>query len=157
MKRILIVILFLCVCAVPSRLLASPAIYPVKNVFGLETATLEKAPAFSNWVNSQGGTGADILGKEFDAEFRKEFGQLALDDITDVNRHEVLVASLHILRVSQYVVPKISFNEVFMPVTLSIIITNPSTGEAIYSFTKTSYATTRVVNLNANDKENISK
>ena len=152
MKRILCIILFMYVCAVPSILNASPAIYPVKSVFGLETATLEKAPAFSKWVNSQGGTGADILGKAFDAEFRKEFGPLAADDITDMNRHDVLVASLHLVRASQYVVPKMSFNEVSMPITLSIIITNPSTGETLYSFTKTSYATTRVVSMNPNDQ-----
>ena len=151
MNRILSIILLLYVCAIPSILLAAPAIYPVKSVFGFEAAALpEKAPAFSKWVNSQS---TAILEKEFDAEFRKEFGHLAADNITDVNKHEVLVASLHLVRASQYVVPKIGFYEVHMPITLSIVITNPSTGEAIYSFTKTSYAATRVLNLKTNDQE----
>jgi len=40
-----------------------------------------------------------------------------------------------------------------MPITLSIIITNPATGEALYSFTKTSYATTRVIKINISGAE----
>jgi hypothetical protein len=118
---------------------AAPEVYPVREVFGFDSPALpRKAAVFSKWIKDQGG---DALSKEYDAIFRKEFGVLAAKDVTDVNKHEVLVASLHLVRASQYVVPKLGNFEVHMPITLSIVITNPSTGEVIYSFTKTSYAT----------------
>ena len=160
MKRTLILVLLLFVCAVPSMLEAAPNVYPVKRVFGFWKNTLEKAPAFQKWVSSRSTTNEmrdarTVIVKEFDAEFRKVFGPLAADNITDVNKHEVLVASLHLLRASEYTVPKLGFAEVSMPITLSIVITNPSTGEVIYSFTKTSYATTRVVKTIADNQEQI--
>ena len=127
----------LCTLA-PSWALAAPAVYPVREVFGFEAPVLPaKAPIFAKWVAMRGTASME---KEFDAAFRKEFGPLAAENVTDVNKHEVLVASLHLIRASQYVVPKMGNTEIHMPITLSIVITNPSTGEAIYSFTKTSYA-----------------
>jgi hypothetical protein len=151
MNRILSTLLLIITILAPSAILAAPAVYPVKGVFGFDAPALpDKAPAFAQWVASQG---SDKLEKEFDTKFRKQFGGLAADDVTDINKHEVLVASLHLVRASQYVVPKMAFYEVHMPITLSIVITNPSTGEAIYSFTKTSYAATRVASLNANPQE----
>jgi hypothetical protein len=137
-----------------------PKIYPVRELFGFPCNDIEKcktktkdqvaldrqstltvkAPAFFKWVTTRG---LDNLADAFDAEFRKEFGQLAAVTITDVNKHEVLVASLHLIRSSQYHVPKNGIDEIHLPITLSIIITNPSTGEALYSFTDTSYAVAR--------------
>ncbi|MEI6205393.1 MAG: hypothetical protein WCP20_01290 [Desulfuromonadales bacterium] len=130
-------VVLLC-CLAPLTALAAPTVYPVKEVFGFESPALTaRAPVFAKWVATRG---AASLEKEFDAAFRKEFGSLAAENVTDVNKHEVLVASLHLIRASQYVVPKMGNYEVHMPLTLSIVITNPSTGEVIYSFTKTSYA-----------------
>lgn len=144
------IILLLIACLLPSTIFAAPAVYPVKGVFGFESGSIQqKAPAFSKWVAIRG---AESLEKEFDAEFRKAFGSLAADNITDTNKHEVLVASLHLVRASQYEVPKMGNYEVHMPITLSIVITNPSTGEAIYSFTKTSYAAALVPNPNADGR-----
>lgn len=138
MKQLLRIILLTLVCSSPSLLWAATTVYPVKGVFGFDAPTLQqKAPAFAKMVSSRGSV---ALEKEFDAEFRKVFGPLAADTITDINKHEVLVASLHLVRASQYVVPKLGTYEVHLPITLSIVITNPSTGEAVYSFTKTSYA-----------------
>lgn len=137
-----------------------PKIYPVRELFGFPCTDLEKcktktkdqidldrksplsgkASAFFKWVTTRG---LDNLADAFDAEFRKEFGQLAAVTVTDVNKHEVLVASLHLIRASQYHVPKNGIDEIHLPITLSIIITNPSTGEALYSFTDTSYAVAR--------------
>ena len=150
MKYFNLLIFILLACIMPYPALAAPTVYPVKGVFGFESASLQqKAPAFSRWVSMRG---AASLEKEFDTEFRKAFGSLAADNITDTNKHEVLVASLHLVRASQYEVPKMGNHEVHMPITLSIVITNPSTGEAIYSFTKTSYAAALVSNPNADGK-----
>jgi hypothetical protein len=134
------IVVFLCTL-MPSLVLAAPTVYPIKEVFGFEaTALTAKAPTFVKWVEMRGKEPRFALGGGFDAAFRKEFGTLSAENVTDVNKHEVLVASLHLIRASQYVVPKMGNNEVHMPITLSIVITNPSTGEVIYSFTKTSYA-----------------
>jgi hypothetical protein len=134
-------------CLLPSVVRAAPTVYPVREVFGFEAPSLPgKAPVFAKWVAARG---AASLEKEFDTAFRKEFGPLAAENVTDVNKHEVLVASLHLIRASQYVVPKMGNYEVHMPITLSIVITNPSTGEVIYSFTKTSYAAALLANPNA--------
>lgn len=146
MKRLTMVLLVMLICFTSSSLLAATAVYPVKGVFGFDAPTLkQKAPTFANLVTLRG---IGELEKEFDLEFRKIFGPLAAENITDVNKHEILVASLHLIRASQYVVPKMGNYEVHMPITLSIVITNPSTGEAVYSFTKTSYAAALLANPN---------
>jgi len=158
MKRFIMVIALLSVCLLPVISEAAPKVYPVKRVFGFRQNTLAGTPAFQKWVAARSAKGEmrdarSILSKEFEAEFKKTFGPLAADNITEANKHEVLVASLHLLRAAEYTVPKIGFSEVSMPITLSIIITNPATGEALYSFTKTSYATTRVVKTNVGGAE----
>ncbi len=158
MKRIIFLVILLSTCLISTILEAAPKVYPVKRVFGFRQNALAGAPAFQKWVASQSVKGEmrdarSVLSKAFEAEFKKAFGPLAADNITDKNKHEVLVASLHLLRASEYTVPKIGFSEVSMPITLSIIITNPATGEALYSFTKTSYATTRVVKTNVGGAE----
>ena len=146
MKRLTMVLLVMLICFTSSSLLAATAVYPVKGVFGFDAPTLkQKAPTFAKLVTLRG---IGELEKEFDLEFRKIFGPLAAENITDVNKHEILVASLHLIRASQYVVPKMGNYEVHMPITLSIVITNPSTGEAVYSFTKTSYAAALLANPN---------
>lgn len=143
-------------CLTPSLVIAAPAVYPVKEVFGFETKSVSnKAPIFAKWVGMREKPGKPArfdLGNNFDAAFRKEFGSLAAADVTDVNKHEVLVASLHLIRASQYTVPKMGNDEVHMPITLSIVITNPSTGEVIYSFTKTSYATALLAKSESEDQ-----
>lgn len=158
MKRLIMVIILLSVCFTSVISEAAPKVYPVKRVFGFRQKALASSPAFQKWVAARSAAGEmrearGILSKEFESEFKKAFGPLAADNITDANKHEVLVASLHLLRASEYTVPKIGFSEVAMPITLSIIITNPATGEALYSFTKTSYATTRVVKTNVGGEE----
>ena len=143
-------LIVLLLCLIPSLLHAAPAVYPVREVFGFEARSLaDKAPIFVKWVGLRATAN---LEKEFDAAFRKEFGPLAAENVTDVNKHEVLVASLHLIRASQYSVPKLGNYEVHMPLTLSIVITNPSTGEVIYSFTKTSYATVLLASPDADSQ-----
>lgn len=144
------IVLLLCFL-MPSIVIAAPSVYPVREVFGFNAKSLpDKAPVFSKWVGIRGTT---TLEKEFDAAFRKEFGPLAAENVTDVNKHEVLVASLHLIRASQYEVPKMGNYEVHLPITLSIVITNPSNGDAIYSFTKTSYASVLLASPSADTQE----
>ena len=145
---------FVMVCLLPVLACAAPTVYPVREVFGFPTfdtrapkndkiaefdrKLAEEAPIFYEWIKKRD---ARKLADEYDAAFRKEFGALAAVNITDVNKHEVLVASLHLIRASQYSVPKMGNYEVHMPITLSVVITNPASGDVIYAFTKTSYAT----------------
>ncbi len=126
-------------CLLPALADAAPVVYPVREVFGFKNPKLKDvAPIFGQWVEMRT---TKNLENEFDAAFRKEFGPLAAENVTDVNKHEVLVASLHLIRASQYAVPKLGNYEVHLPLTLSIVITNPANGDVIYAFTKTSYTT----------------
>jgi hypothetical protein len=130
--------LFIFLC--PINALAGPVVYPVKEVVGFNNPSLDaKAPAFAGWLKE---TGIPRLSGEFVAAVRKEFGPIAVDTIDAKNKHRVLVASLHLVRVSQYMVPKklSRCTEYQLPITLSLVFTNPSTGDIIYSFTDTSYA-----------------
>ena len=134
----LLLILLACVC--PAVALASPVVYPVKEVIGFDTPSLERtAPAFAGWVKD---TGLPRLSAEFVADIMKEFGSLVVGDIDAANKHRVLVASLNLVRASQYEVPKrlSRCTEYQLPITLSLVFTNPVTGDVVYSFTDTSYA-----------------
>jgi len=121
-----------------------PKVYPVKQVIGFdESSRSQNATAFDLWVKT---LTLPKLNEEFVTEFKKEFGEIAIDDISATSRNKVLVASLHLIRTSQYVVPKelSKSTEYHLPITLSIQLTNPATGEVLYSFTRTSYAPVEV-------------
>lgn len=53
--------------------------------------------------------------------------------ISQQNKHRSYVASLEVLRASEYVVQKESTAEIFLPVTLSLKLTNVLSGEVIYT------------------------
>lgn len=132
----LVLIIFFC----PINALASPVVYPVKEVVGFNNPTLDvKAPAFAGWLKK---TGLSRLSGEFVAAVKKEFGPIAVDTIDVKNKHRVLLVSLHLVRASQYTIPKnlSRCTEYQLPITLSLVFTNPNTGDIIYSFTDTSYA-----------------
>lgn len=119
---------------------APPKVYPVQRVFGFDEPSLvEKAPAFSKWVKS---VTTEKLSDGFLNEFNGAFGDVATNKISETTRSKVLLASLHLIRASEYLVPKniSQSTEYHLPLTLSIQFTNPATGEVIYSFTRTSYA-----------------
>ncbi|WP_243375485.1 hypothetical protein [Geotalea sp. SG265] len=123
---------------------AGPDVYPIKEVIGFDAKGLpEKAPLFADWVKEQGLPG---LSGEFIAAMKKEFGAVAVDNIDSKNKNTVLVASLHLVRASQYTVPKKLSNciEYQLPITLSLVFTNPNTGDVVYAFTDTSYATAEI-------------
>lgn len=141
MKRLLPLILLL---FVPLVAHAAPAVYPVKEVIGFNDQSLStKAPAFDGWIKS---ATLPKLAEDFVAEFAKEFNGIATDKIDPVSKNKVIVASLQLVRASQYTVPKkaIQCTEYHLPITLSVMFTNPATGEVIYSFTRTSYATAEI-------------
>lgn len=119
---------------------APPKVYPVKSIVGFDGPLIaQKAPAFDSWVKE---LSLPKLNEEFVAEFKKEFGNISVDNISATSKSKVLVASLHLIRTSQYTVPKklSQSTEYHLPITLSIQFTNPATGEVLYSFTGTSYA-----------------
>lgn len=140
----------------PSLVIAAPSVYPVREAIGFaDTHLAQKAPAFSRWVAM---VGVETLGLSFTSAFRKEFGTAAVADITETTRHRTLVASLHLIRASQYAVPKIDGTaELHLPLTLSILFTNPDTGEVVYSFTRTSYAAVRTLKSQQNDEQLLSE
>ena len=124
----------------PISALAAPVVYPVKEVIGFDNPSLRtKAPAFAGWLQK---TGIPRLSREFAASMKQEFGPIAVETIDARNKHRVLVASLHLVRASEYTVPKklTQCTEYHLPITLSLVFTNPNTGDVIYSFTDTSYA-----------------
>lgn len=119
---------------------AGPVVYPVREVIGFNKPSLAaRAPAFSEWL---GEAGIPRLTEQFVAEFRKEFGPIAVDGIDGKSKHRTLVASLQLVRASHYTVPKKASRctEYQLPLTLSLVFTNPATGDVLYSFTDTSYA-----------------
>jgi hypothetical protein len=136
-KRLLLV--FLLLLAYPAAVTAAPVVYPVKEVVGFDAAGLQaKSPAFAGWLKE---TGIPALSSGFVAAVKKEFGPVAVEAINAGNKHRVLVASLQLVRTSQYSVPKILSHctEYQLPITLSLVFTNPGTGDVVYSFTDTSY------------------
>ena len=141
MKHLVLFLLMLCI---PLAAHAAPAVYPVKEVMGFNDPSLPtKSPAIDDWIKS---VTLPKLAEDFVAEFSKEFEGVATDKIDSRSRNKVLVASLHLVRASQYTVPKSQNTEYHLPITLSIMFTNPSTGEVLYSFTRTSYATAELSN-----------
>ena len=129
---------------IPLSVQAAPKVYPLKHVIGFDDPSISiKATIFDGWIKSNTIPG---LSEEFVSEFKKSFGEAVVDNISPSSKNKILVASLHLIRASQYTVPKKithSF-EYHLPITLSIQFTNPATGEVLYSFTKTSYATAEV-------------
>lgn len=141
------VILTVAILLLPAVSNAGPVVYPVRAVIGFnDRALAEKAPVFANWVNE---VSMAKLADDFVSLFRKEFGDIAVATVDEKNKHRVIVASLHLVRASQYTVPKAvsGCTEYQLPLTLSIVFTNPTTGEVIYSFTRTSYAPVEVADM----------
>jgi len=136
--RLSLVLILLLLC--PAVAFGAAAVYPLKGVLGFSEPTLEtKAPAFAGWIREEG---VPKIAAHFQEEFRRQFGTAVVDDVDEANKHRVLVASLHLVRASQYAVPKrvSGCTEYLLPITLSLVFTNPATGDVIYSFTDTSNA-----------------
>lgn len=121
-------------------------IYPSKGIFGLEQgcrADPNKYEAngtsivcdFSQAIDN------DVIRKQAEQLFvqglKQSLGEQIVDTISQKTKHRTYVASLDVLRASEYVVRKDSTAEIFLPVTLSLKLTNVLSGEVIYSDSKT--------------------
>ncbi|CAB1208546.1 hypothetical protein SFB21_0480 [Acinetobacter bouvetii] len=121
-------------------------IYTSKGIFGLEQgcrADPNKYEAngasivcdFSRAIDN------DVIRKQAEQVFvqglKQSLGEQIVDSISQKTKHRTYVASLEVLRASEYVVRKDSTAEIFLPVTLSLKLTNVLSGEVIYSDSKT--------------------
>ncbi|MGB9192191.1 MULTISPECIES: hypothetical protein [unclassified Acinetobacter] len=117
-------------------------IYPSKGIFGLEQgcrADPNKYEAngasivcdFSQAIDN------DVIRKQAEQLFvqglKQSLGEQIVDSISQKTKHRTYVASLDVLRASEYIVQKESTAEIFLPVTLSLKLTNVLSGEVIYS------------------------
>ncbi|MGE8557039.1 MAG: hypothetical protein ACN6NU_01005 [Acinetobacter sp.] len=117
-------------------------IYPSKGIFGLEQgcrADPNKYEAngtsivcdFSQAIDN------DVIRKQAEQLFvqglKQSLGEQIVDSISQKTKHRTYVASLDVLRASEYIVKKDSTTEIFLPVTLSLKLTNVLSGEVIYS------------------------
>src|SRR5690606_19037994 len=64
---------------------------------------------------------------------KQNFGTQIVDTISQKTKNRTYIASLEVLRASEYIVKKDSTAEIFLPVTLSLKLTNVLSGEVIYS------------------------
>jgi len=64
---------------------------------------------------------------------KQSFGEQIVDTISQKTKNRTYIASLEVLRASEYIVKKDSTAEIFLPVTLSLKLTNVLSGEVIYS------------------------
>lgn len=121
---------------------ANIQIYPSKGIFGLEQGCRtdpNKYEAngssivcdFSQAINN------DIIRKQAEQLFvqglKQNFGEQVVDTISQKTKNRTYIASLEVLRASEYIVKKDSTAEIFLPVTLSLKLTNVLSGEVIYS------------------------
>ena len=121
---------------------ANIQIYPSKGIFGLEQgcrADSSKYEAndssivcdFSQAVDN------DIIRKQAEQLFvqglKQGFGDQVVDTVLQKTKNRTYIASLEVLRASEYIVKKDSTAEIFLPVTLSLKLTNILSGEVIYS------------------------
>ncbi|OTG76111.1 hypothetical protein B9T26_03170 [Acinetobacter sp. ANC 4169] len=117
-------------------------IYPSKGIFGLE----QGCRADPNTYEANGSSIVCDFSQAIDNDstrqqaeqiflqsLKQNFGDQVVATISQKNKHRTYVASLEVLRASEYVVKKDSTAEIFLPVTLSLKLTNILSGEVIYS------------------------
>ncbi|HCN16592.1 MULTISPECIES: hypothetical protein [Psychrobacter] len=121
---------------------ANIQIYPLKGIFGLEQGCRTDP---SNYEENGSSIVCDfsqaidneIIRKQAETLFlqglKQGFGDQVVDNISQKTKNRTYIASLEVLRASEYVVKKDSTTEIFLPVTLSLKLTNVLSGEVIYS------------------------
>ncbi|MGM8897344.1 MULTISPECIES: hypothetical protein [unclassified Psychrobacter] len=121
---------------------ANIQIYPSKGIFGLEQgcradSSKYEANGSSIVCDFSQAIGNESIRKQAEQLFvqglTQGFGDQVVDSILQNTKHRTYVASLDVLRASEYIVKKDSTAEVFLPVTLSLKLTNVLSGEVIYS------------------------
>lgn len=129
-----------------SQAYANIQIFPAKGIYGLEQEcrksvdTIEANAAsisceFKSAVSSA--KVRDNVQQAFEAQLKQSLPNEVITQITQQNKHRTYVASLEVIRASEYIVYKESTAEIFLPVTLSLKLTNILTGEVIYSDSET--------------------
>lgn len=121
---------------------ANIQIFPAQGIFGLEqpcrqSADLIEANGSSISCDFTQAVSNDVIrhqvSQTFLSQLKQSLPDQIVDSISNQNKHHTYVASLEVLRTSQYVVNKESTAEIFLPVTVSLKMTNVLSGEVIYS------------------------
>lgn len=121
---------------------ANIQIYPSQGIFGLEQGCrtdMSKYEANSSSIDCDFSRAIDNPTTRKQAEqiflqsLKQNFGTQIVDTISQKTKNRTYIASLEVLRASQYIVKKDSTAEIFLPVTLSLKLTNVLSGEVIYS------------------------
>ena len=121
---------------------ANIQIYPLKGIFGLEQGcrtdpSKYEANGSSIVCDFSQAIDNDVIRKQAEQLFvqglKQSFGEKIVDTISQKTKNRTYVASLEVLRASEYIVKKDSTAEIFLPVTLSLKLTNVLSGEVIYS------------------------
>jgi len=121
---------------------ANIQIFPVQGIFGLEqpcrkSADLIEANGSSiscDFTQAVSSTAIrNQVSQTFLSQLKQSLPNQIVDSISKQNKHRTYVASLEVLRASEYVVNKESTAEIFLPVTVSLKLTNVLSGEVIYS------------------------
>ena len=121
---------------------ASIQIYPSQGIFGLEQGCRtdpNKYEANGSSIDCDFSRAIDNPATRKQAEqiflqsLKQNFGTQIVDTISQKTKNRTYIVSLEVLRASQYIVKKDSTAEIFLPVTLSLKLTNILSGEVIYS------------------------
>lgn len=121
---------------------ANIQIYPAQGIFGLDQPCRKSADVieangssiscdFSQAVSKA--TIRDQVARDFQNQLKLNLPDQIVNTISQQNKHRTYIASLEVIRASEYVVNKDSTAEIFLPVTLSLKLTNILSGEVIYS------------------------
>lgn len=121
---------------------ANIQIYPSQGIFGLDQGCRQDP----NQIEANGSPIICDFSKAIQNEstrkqaqeifvqgLQQSFPENMVSHITQKTKHRTYVASLEVLRASEYVVNKDSTSEIFLPVTLSLKLTNILSGEVLYS------------------------
>lgn len=121
---------------------ANIQIYPSKGIFGLEQGCRTDPSKYKENGSSivcdfSQAIDNDVIRKQAEQLFvqglKQNFGEQVVDTISQKTKNRTYIASLEVLRASEYIVKKDSTAEIFLPVTLSLKLTNVLSGEVIYS------------------------
>ena len=121
---------------------ANIQIYPAKGIFGLEQGCRSDPSKYAENGSSivcdfSQAIDNEIIRKQAEQIFvqglKQNFGGQVVDTISQKTKNRTYIASLEVLRASEYIVKKDSTAEIFLPVTLSLKLTNVLSGEVIYS------------------------
>lgn len=121
---------------------ANIQIYPAQGIFGLDQPCRKSADVieangssiscdFSQAVSKA--TIRDQVARDFQNQLKLNLPDQIVNTISQQNKHRTYIASLEVIRASEYLVNKDSTAEIFLPVTLSLKLTNILSGEVIYS------------------------